>query len=342
VNKVNSLRSTLYALFSTLPLLLISSSPIPLFSQSQSLIVSKSQSLLPAGYGPEDLVVDSLNNPPRILISSCGRREEYPAWGEIQAFDPESGTITNLPRVNEPEDLVFRPHGLSLVTTGPDRYLYVISHDDQGGKHPVIRYLVESGRLVFQRMMEDPLLVSPNALQAYPDGSILVCNDAGKRGSMTEKIFRQKKGNIIRFDGTRWSIVAKRLGMPAGLAGSGSEVFVCTSLENKMYRFTYRNGQLSDKIKFCRIKGGDNIRIYPGYLLTTSHFRPIKFIAHVGNREKASPSRILRISLPSGKPETLFEDDGRMFSTASVAVVWKKTLIAGQIFEPNILVYEMD
>jgi hypothetical protein len=339
VKKWTSLRSALFALFF---LLTVSPSQSLIVPKSYSLNVPKSQSLQPTGYGPEDLVIDSLNNPPRILISTCARRDEYPAWGEIQTFDPETGKVETLPRVNEPEGLVFRPHGISLLNSDGNRYLFVISHDDVSGKHPVLVYRVEPDRLVCERVLEDPLLVSPNALQAYPDGSILVCNDAARRGSMKEKIFRQKKGNIIRFDGKQWVIVAKRLGMPAGLAGSGEDVYVCTSLENKLYKFTYAHGKLTEKQLVCKVKGGDNIRIYPGFLLTTSHFKPLKFIGHVGNKSKPSPSRIIKVDLPSGTPKILFEDDGRLFSAASVTLLWKNKLITGQIFESNLLINELD
>jgi hypothetical protein len=300
-------------------------------------------SLRATGYGPEDLVMDSLNNPPRVLISCAGRRAEYPDYGEIQAYYPESGKLETLKRVHEPAGLVFRPHGISLLTLGPNRYLFVISHDEEARYHPVLRYRVSNDTLFFEKVFHSSLLVSPNALQAYPDGSILVCNDAAKRGSMAEKIFRLKRGNIVRFDGFgNWSVVAAKLGMPAGLAGSGEDLYVCGSLENRLYRFTYKNGELTGKRTLNKIKGGDNIRIYEGFLLTTSHAKPLKFISHVGNREKPSPSLVLKIDTTTGSSTVLYSDNGRIISAASAALIWNRQLIVGQIFEPAILINQLE
>jgi hypothetical protein len=245
--------------------------------------------------------------------------------------------------VHEPAGLVFRPHGISLLTLGPNRYLFVISHDEEARYHPVLRYRVSNDTLFFEKVFHSSLLVSPNALQAYPDGSILVCNDAAKRGSMAEKIFRLKRGNIVRFDGFgNWSVVAAKLGMPAGLAGSGEDLYVCGSLENRLYRFTYKNGELTGKRTLNKIKGGDNIRIYEGFLLTTSHAKPLKFISHVGNREKPSPSLVLKIDTTTGSSTVLYSDNGRIISAASAALIWNRQLIVGQIFEPAILINQLE
>ncbi len=323
--------------------LLVSCSLGLLVLQSYSLTVSLSTGLIHTGYGPEDLVMDSLNNPPRVLISCAGRREEYPAYGEIQAYYPESGRVETLKRVHEPAGMVFRPHGISLLTLDSRRYLFVISHDEEARYHPVFRYRISNDTLFFEKVFHSDLLISPNALQAYPDGSILVCNDAAKRGSMAEKILRLKRGNIVRFDGFgNWTVVAEKLGMPAGMAGSGENLYVCGSLENRLYRFTYKNGELSEKRTLTKIKGGDNIRIYEGFLLTTSHAKPLKFISHVGNREKPSPSLVLKIDTTTGTSSVLYSDNGRIISAASAALIWNRQLIVGQIFEPAILIHQLE
>ena len=103
-------------------LLMFFLSQFPLYSfplfPSYDLNVLESLRLLPTGYGPEDIVVDSLNTPPRLLVSCASRRLEHPAYGEIEAIDPAKGKRFVMKRIGEPGGLTFRPHGISLVKAG--------------------------------------------------------------------------------------------------------------------------------------------------------------------------------------------------------------------------------
>ncbi|MFA6127106.1 MAG: hypothetical protein WC699_07365 [Bacteroidales bacterium] len=294
-----------------------------------------SLTIFPTGPGPEDIVIDSLANPPRLLVSCASRRPEYAVYGEIESIDPNLNKRLIMKRSGEPTGMTFRPHGLSLVQSGEIQYLYVISHDDQRGEHRVIQYEVDGENLIFVQVFKSDLLVSPNALQAYPDGSLVVCNDAGTRNSMKEKIFGLKRGNILFYDRRgNWSIVAKKLGMPAGLSGIGNKIFVSAALENKLYSFQLIEGELTGKKEVCKIKGPDNIRVFNGSLLITSHSKPFKFIMHVKDKTRKSPSIVVSVNPRTGQSTRLFYDNGKQLSAASVAVFFQNRLVIGQIFEP--------
>ncbi len=310
---------------------------------SSSLPVLNPMHLFRSGYGPEDMVADTLSTPPRLLVSCSSRRPDYPAYGEIEAINPASKVRVVMTRTGEPQGLVFRPHGISLVQAGEIQYLYVILHDDVKKAHPVIQYQVDADTLIFIRRLDSKLLISPNALQAYPDGSLLVCNDAGKHNSMKEKIFRQKKGNILFFDGrANWTIAADTLGMPAGLAALGKRVFVSAALENKLYSYDLSDGKLTGKKIVSEIKGPDNIRVYEGNLIVTSHSKPLKFISHTRKVSHKSPSLVLSVDVRSGKTTRLFYDNGNQISAASVAMFLNNQLIIGQIFEPFVGIIDFD
>jgi hypothetical protein len=277
------------------------------------------------------------------LISCASRRPIYPAYGEIESLIPGNQTTTVMIRTGEPATLIFKPHGISLIQVAEIQYLFVITHDDQNQHHPIVQYQVDGDTLHFVRLLDSPLLVSPNALQAYPDGSLLVCNDAANRNNPKEKIFRQKKGNIIGYDGHgNWSILARNLGMPAGLAGLGNQVFVSAALENIVYQFLYADGALSGKTELARIKGPDNIRWHNGKLLITSHSKPIKFIIHTKNPTRKSPSGVFSLDPQTGEQSPLFHDKGSLISAASVAIILRNQLFIGQIFEPFIATVSLD
>ena len=213
----------------------------------------------------------------------------------------------------------------------------MITHDDQKNVHPIIQYLIDGDDLIFVKLLSSRLLISPNALQAFPDGSLLVCNDAAERNNMKEKIFRLKRGNVVFCDNRgNWSVVADKLGMPAGLTGMGNRIFVSGTLENKLYSYQLADGQLTNKKLVCIIKGPDNIRICNGNLIVTSHSKPFKFIRHVKDKSRESPSLVLSVDPLTGKSARLFYDDGKQISAASVALIFNNQLVIGQIFEPCI------
>jgi hypothetical protein len=298
--------------------------------------------LITAGYGPEDIVIDSITNPPRLLVSCSSRRPNYPSYGEIESINPSLGTRTVMKRTGEPDGLNFKPHGISIIAAGEIQYLYVISHDDNIGEHPIIRYQIEGDHLIFVELLNSKLLVSPNALQAYRDGSLFVCNDATIRNSMKEKIFKKKAGNILHYDGRgNWTIIADKLGMPCGLTGFGDHIYVSATLENRLYSYRLTNGQLSDKATVCKIKGPDNIRLYKGNLLITSHTKPVKFILHTKKKSRISPSLVLKVDLKTGRTSRIFYDSGKLLSAASVAVAFNNQLVIGQIFEPAVVLISL-
>lgn len=241
-------------------------------------------------------------------------------------------------RLNEPDSLVFRPHGISISGNGKKTFLYVISHDDANGHHPVLKYLIDNDKLILKEVFNHPLLVSPNALHAFKDGSFLVCNDAERRNSMIDKILRLKRSNIVYFDGKgNWSVLADKLGMVAGLSYKNSKVYASAALENKLYVFDFKEGNLQNKKVLAKIKGPDNIRFHNETLLVTSHFKPFKFIQHVNNSEKKSPSLVWSVNLNTGEKKALFSDQGNEISAASAALILSGKLYVSQIFEPWIL-----
>jgi hypothetical protein len=148
------------------------------------------------GPGPEDMVPDTLQGVARLLVSCSSRRDSQEEYGEIIACYPGTGIQKSMIRVEEPPGIVFRPHGIYLEGIR----LYVISHEEEPHDHPVLIYEVHGDTLVFLEMVRTPMLHSPNALVTGPQQEIYVVNDAGKRGSILEKVLRLKRANVIRLE----------------------------------------------------------------------------------------------------------------------------------------------
>ena len=293
--------------------------------------------------GPEDMVIDTLQEEPRLLISCSARREAQKPYGEIISHKLHSGIQQEMLRYNEPGNLLFQPHGIYL-----DRdLLYVISHEREPDYHPILIYRVHGDSLEFKELIDSPDLHSPNALVTGPDGEIYFVNDSGKRGSLAEKIFNLKRASVVRLSKNqeaKWDseTVAKKLSYPAGINRIGNRLYAGDAIQNKVHVYEIEGEALVPLSEIKDLKGNDNIRIYKGQLLTACHVKPLRFIKYVKNPEKHSPVEVFQVDPETGQAVSLFYTDGSLISAGSTAVIFESHLYICQVFEPFILKVELN
>ena len=56
----------------------------------------------------------------------------------------------------------------------------------------------------------DPLISSPNAVAGFPDGTLLVSNDAKKPNHFVEAFFILKQTQVVYWDGNKCSVAAEK------------------------------------------------------------------------------------------------------------------------------------
>lgn len=293
------------------------------------------------GSGPEDMVLDTLSSKnPRILVSCSERRIKNSGFGEIFSLDISTGNSQILPRKNNPDSLVFRPHGIDLVKNIKGKILlYCISHNEKMNEHSIIIYKVFPDRLEFQQKLDNPLLVSPNDVAAAPSGEIFVTNDSGKRGSMKEALFKLKRGTVVMFnpENYEWKIFAKKLLYANGIAITGkNEIVVSTVRQNALFLFHKENPEKRKII--APLFGLDNISFAnENEILVTSHPSLYKFLKHYKDSGKKSPTIVYKVNLYTGEIKTVYSNDGSQISAASTAIWYNGKLYISQVFEPFIL-----
>lgn len=290
------------------------------------------------GAGPEDMVLDTLQGDPALIISCSARRETDKPYGEIISFNLRTGTQSELIRYNEPPDLLFRPHGIYL-----DReMLYVISHEKEPDYHPILIYHLHGDSLEFTELIHTAHQYSPNALVTGPEGEIYFVNDSGKRGSIVEKAFRLKRANVVRITKDSegyWhsEYMAMNLGYPAGINRLGNRLFVGDAILNRIHVFNISSNGLTPVREFKGLKGNDNLRISQGQILTPGHVKPLKFIKHAKTPENLSPVAVYRVDPLTGESSTLYNTDGSSISAGSTALMYEGILYICQVFDPFIL-----
>jgi hypothetical protein len=295
------------------------------------------------GPGPEDMVLDSLQGLPRLLISCTGRREIHQPYGEIESLNLVTGQRKVLSRQNEPAGLKFRPHGIYLE----DSLLYVISHEAEPDQHPILIYRVTGDTLEFMEWIQTPAQHSPNALVAGPRGEIYFVNDSGKRGSLAEKILRLRRASLVRLsknpDGQwEFEFIASNLGYPAGINRIRNQIYVGDAILHRIHVFSITSQGMVPGTPIMGLKGNDNIRIYNGKILTPGHIKPLRFIRHAKDSRNLSPVEVYLADPFTGDVHSIYLNDGSEISAGSTAILFDGYLYICQVFDPYILKVKMD
>jgi len=292
--------------------------------------------------GPEDMVLDTSGMGPRLIISCGARREAHKPFGGILSLDLITGKQFLMERLNEPEGILFHPHGIYL----DGDLLYVISHEKEPDDHPVLVYRVEGNRLKFMELIDTELQHSPNALVTGQKGEIYLVNDSGKRGSLWEKILKLKRASVVKLvknkDG-HWGgeTVATGLGYPAGINRMGDQLFVGDATLHRIHPYLITEEGLIPTGEIRDLKGNDNIRIYEDQLLVPGHVKPLKFIKHAKNPEKLSPVDVYLADPETGGHKILYSTKGETISGGSTAIIFENHLYISQVFDPWILKVEL-
>ena len=298
---------------------------------------------IPVKPGPEDMVLDTLHGEPCLLISCCERRDSGKPYGEILRYNLNSDKQVVLERRKEPEDILFRPHGIYL----DGNRLYVISHEKEPDYHPVLVYRILEEHLEFTELISTTHQHSPNALVTGPGREIYLVNDSGKRGSLMEKALKLKRASVEKLTKNsegKWvaEMVVDRLGYPAGINRIGDQLYVGDALLHKIHVYQIRRDGLSPVGEISKLKGNDNIRIFQGQLLTPGHVKALKFIKHAKKAEKKSPVDVYLADPDTGKISTIYTTDGSAISGGSTAIIFDNHLYICQVFDPFILKVELE
>ena len=298
---------------------------------------SKDTQIVAVGPGPEDMVVDTITEQPRLLLSCHARRKEEAHYSEINAYYPTDGSIRILKR-NEPAGLNFNPHGVDLVKVKDTLVLLVVNHDAKNHENSILRYAVKRDELVFLNKIVDPLIVSPNAVTGFRDGTILISNDAGKMGDYTEALFKLKRCKIIYWNHNTCSVSAGKFCFTNGITNCEGKVYLASTMQNKIWQFDFKDGQMINRKTIAKVNGPDNLRITDGNLYVACHLRFLAFLKHMKDAGKFSPTTVYRIDPLSGQKTVVFYDDGAKLSAGSTGLVFRNKLYVSGLFDAKMAV----
>lgn len=238
----------------------------------------------------------------------------------------------------------FRPHGISILKrAGEPVRLFAISHRADGSHVVEIAEQDVNGAFVPKARVQDPALVSPNAVAAVGGRQFYVANDRRAGAGMADYLLRRATSTLVYYDGTRGRVVAEGLKFSAGLAASadGTRLYAGEALGRQMriYRRDPATGALTLEDIVPLGTAPDNLRIdADGVVWIAAHPKMLAFAAHAGDPQKRSPTQVLRFDPRTRQVEQVYGNDGTQVSAGTVAARWRGGFLIGALMEPKVLI----
>ena len=299
----------------------------------------------------EDIEIDRTNG--IALLSALDRR------GLVQGKNP-SGKILQIDLLNidtppvsalrgEPEG--FRPHGISLFIREDDsQILFVINH--AGGIEERIEIFEKlDGDQLFNHVetLADPLITHPNDIVAIASRKFYIANDSGATNGIeraSEMMLGIGLSPLVYYDGSEFSVEVSDLRSSGGINANTTEklLFVGETMGKAIRVYDLADdGSLSKLRNTIELESSvDNIDLDSnGDIWIANHTNILAFIRHVTGEGFPAPSQVQRISSKNNEfatIQTIFENDGNLFSASSVGARYRNLLLVGSITEPKVLI----
>ena len=298
--------------------------------------------------GPEDITIHPKTG--IAYISSCDRRaveRGEPRPGAIFAYDLNRADARPV-NLTPNADTAFQPHGISLwVGSDGNDVLFIINHQplaDGTRKHSVRLFNLVDGALHEHATVGSPLLVTPNDLVAVgPDHFYLTNTHKNPPGfwQTVETYLRLNGAQVLYFDGQDFKPVIEDVVFPNGINVSrdGRTLYVASTTSRRIYMYNRdpKNERLQRRGEVYLGTGADNIDVdADDTVWVAGHPNLLRVGQHAKNPAQPSPSDVFRI-LPGGQADEVYADNGDEVSGASVAAVYGKRMLIGQIFDDGFL-----
>lgn len=254
----------------------------------------------------------------------------------------------------------FHPHGISLYAPGgEEKRLFVINHDDD--EHTRVEIFAAAGpRLAHLRTVSDDAhMPSPNDVLAVGPEQFYLSNDHGFRVQplqLVEDLLHLHRGSVVYFDGRAFTTFASGIAYANGLALSphGKTLYVAAMDAQQIRAFPRDPQRPQAPLAAARgipLPGGpDNLEWdADGALWTGAQCERAKLAPYYLGQVAYAPSMIVRMADPSAANPTIevvWQDDGRLLSAASVAVLYRqragrRRLLIGAPFDDRMLIADL-
>ncbi|KAH6575264.1 hypothetical protein BASA50_006887 [Batrachochytrium salamandrivorans] len=262
------------------------------------------------------------------------------AHGGIVAFDPKTETAIKLEIDSNVLTITdgFAPHGMGIFEDPSDPstiYIHAVNHRRAGGSCiEIFKHTLGAPNLHHIETASNPaMLYHPNDVQPVGPRSFYASNDLGSRSYFLRKIeglMGLRWGHVVYYHDGEWSISAKDVAYPNGIAVSKNLELVYVSSTSSAEILVFKRRPVSgslrlvDQIKLPAIPDNISVDSETGALYVAAISGCIQFLYHVEDHSVAVPGMVLKIS-PNENTDKFY---GKKFNV-DVVMEWDGALISG-------------
>lgn len=294
--------------------------------------------------GPEDIQIDAKRR--LAFISSLDRRAAD-ARGAIHVFDLNDPLAAGgwRDRTNGAPE-VFRPLGFDYFEDGEVRRLFVVNEANAAIE---LFDVGEDGDLKHLETFSERRVNSPNNVVAAGRRSFYVTNDVkpGRETALGDLhfLFRTGSGQVLYMDGAIWRIAAEGLRFANGidLSPDGRRLYVAETAGGALRIFDRdpTSGSLTP-LKTIKLDAApDNVTVdNAGDIWIAALPKPLAVPRLAKDTEAVAPSQVIRIG-GDGNPQTVYRDNGKEISAATVGAHLDDLLLIGALYEQKFLICDL-
>jgi arylesterase/paraoxonase len=296
--------------------------------------------------GTEDITISHADG--FAIISSTDRREFQTSENRrdgLYYLDLKSGTY-ELTELTRSLDFPFHPHGLSMLKSDNGYRILAINHTPQG--HSIEMFALTGKTLTHLETYKDPTFISPNDVVLVDEERFYFTNDHHSTegfGRLLEDYGGLTRANVVYFDGSDYSVVAKDISYANGINYDDANklVLVAASRSFSVRVFDQNeDGSLDFREDVPCGTGVDNIEFdEQGRWWIGAHPSLLRFAAYAKKKEETSPSEVIRVDY-KGKGDysvqTVYLDDGKTISASSVAASHGDLIVVGNVMDGEFLI----
>ncbi|KAJ1344755.1 hypothetical protein BSLG_000276 [Batrachochytrium salamandrivorans] len=232
----------------------------------------------------------------------------------------------------------FAPHGMGIFEDPSDPstiYIHAVNHRRAGGSCiEIFKHTLGAPNLHHIETASNPaMLYHPNDVQPVGPRSFYASNDLGSRSYFLRKIeglMGLRWGHVVYYHDGEWSISAKDVAYPNGIAVSKNLELVYVSSTSSAEILVFKRRPVSgslrlvDQIKLPAIPDNISVDSETGALYVAAISGCIQFLYHVEDHSVAVPGMVLKIS-PNENTDKFY---GKKFNV-DVVMEWDGALISG-------------
>ncbi len=300
--------------------------------------------------GAEDIMISVEDS---FALISATKRLSFPPKeqekGGLYMIDLKSNSFASIP-LTDSFDQAFAPHGISFFKRDSSYCVMAINHTMDG--HFIEVFELERQRMKHIQTLKHSSMISPNDLVMIDQNRFYFTNDhkyVKGAGKLLEEYLGLAISNVVYFDGNNYREVANGIAFANGINFDAERnlLFVASprSFLVKVYERN-EDGSLAFVEDIPCGTGVDNVEFdFEGNLWIGAHPSLLRFNAYSDGMKETAPSEIIKITYRDKGDftvESVFTNDGKEMSGASVAAVFKDLIFAGNVMDDKFLILKRD